>query len=144
MRRAEIGFAGGLDWDGAKRASARFSQVAFFLVSPGPLAMAVAVPVGREPSFCSAQHLNNGNTPSTLTTAKLLAAMGSQQNRYLGMAHQRGGPALGALAEHKSRFICSSPSAKGSPCRGEGGQATTQTLPLTTQRTPQLPPAAGN
>ena len=33
-RRAETGFAAGLDWDGAKRASARFSQVAF-LVSPG-------------------------------------------------------------------------------------------------------------
>ena len=33
--RAETGFAAGLDWDGAKRASARFSQVAFF-VSPGP------------------------------------------------------------------------------------------------------------
>ena len=34
-RRAETGFAAGLNWDGVKRASARFSQVAF-LVSPGP------------------------------------------------------------------------------------------------------------
>ena len=34
-RRAETGFAAGLDWDGAKRASARFSQVAF-CVSPRP------------------------------------------------------------------------------------------------------------
>ena len=34
-RRAETGFAAGLDWDGAKWASARFSQVAF-CVSPGP------------------------------------------------------------------------------------------------------------
>ena len=34
-RRAETGFAAGLNWDGVKRASARFSQVAF-CVSPGP------------------------------------------------------------------------------------------------------------
>ena len=34
-RRAETGFAAGLDWDGVKRASARLSQVAF-CVSPGP------------------------------------------------------------------------------------------------------------
>ena len=34
-RRAETGFAAGLDWDGVKQASARFSQVAF-LVSSGP------------------------------------------------------------------------------------------------------------
>ena len=33
--QVETGFAAGLDWDGAKRASACFSQVAF-LVSPGP------------------------------------------------------------------------------------------------------------
>ena len=34
-RRAETGFAAGLDWDRAKRASARFSQVAFFWLVPG-------------------------------------------------------------------------------------------------------------